>query len=348
MKKMFTALFLLYVLSVSAYAETVQFDKDSSITIDIPAKWETEQLRGTLLPDMETTFDLKLTSPLSEKAALTVTTGKSQTGKPLTKKQLDALTKIITTRYLQRAVEKKAAFIELPVSGGQGKYAIFTNRLLVNRTPGPDEYKYIVLFLINYDNGCFVYATGFANDISGAGFQNMITSISSIEPSFAATIPTPPVQIKKNKQGILIGNAESRVKLLIPPGNLKAVKERIGGRQNSPGYFAFIDEKTNLVLSGWLEPVEKIKRKDAKEALDDAKALGVEMLNPESAQVGDWEVLLYDQPVPKMLGNSVHIHANLLKEDAWFNLHISITTRKSSEVLRDELIEYLKTIQIIE
>ena len=54
--------------------------------------------------------------------------------------------------------------------------------------------------IINYDDGCFVYATGVPDDRSGAGFQNIMKSVSSIEPSFTSIIQTPPVQIKINKK----------------------------------------------------------------------------------------------------------------------------------------------------
>ena len=352
MKKMLVLLVAFCLSHICAYAETVQFDKDNSITMDVPANWEIKKLPGTPLPEIGLAFDIKLTSPVNENASLTVTIGKSQTGKPLTKKQLDTLTKTITAVYFQRSIEKKAAFITLPVNGGQGQYSIFTDASLVNKTPGMNDYKYLVLFLLNYDNGCFVYATGFTNDRSDAVIQNMVKSVSSIEPSFAATIPipTPPVQIKTNRQGALIGNAVSRVKLHIPSGNLKVVKERIGGGQSSPGYFLFIDEKANLSLSGWLEPIEKFRYDGVKELWEAMQSAEMDMLDPDFMKIGEWEVFLFNLPVPRGFGGmvrSAHMHANLLLENAWINLHISKTAEKTSEVLRSELIEYLKTIQII-
>jgi hypothetical protein len=354
MKKSLTIFLMFCFPHVFAHAETIQFNKNNSITMDIPENWEREQQPGgTALPEMGITFDLKLTSPLSQKASLTITTGKSQTGKPLTKKQFDSLTKNITEVYFRRSVEKKAEFVELSVGGGQGKYSIFTDPSFVSRTPGPDDYKYYVLFLINYDNGCFVYATGFVNDVFGVGFQNIVKSVSSIVPSLAEIVPTPRVQIRKNKQEILIGNAVSSIKLRIPPGNFKEVKERMGGGQNSPGYFIFTDSKTNLSLSGWMETADKFRYDNVSELWDAAQSAaqsaGVKFLNPEFTQIGEWEVFLYDMPVPKVFGNvaNAHIQANLLLENAWINLHISRTDEKPNAILRDELVDYLKTIQIL-
>ena len=351
MKNMLAGLFLFCLLSGSTYAETVQFNEENSIKIDIPANWETTQLRGTQLPEIVNTFDLKLTSPPDEKATLTITIGKSQTGKTLTKKQFEVLTKAITTEYLRRAVEKKAVFTAFPIRGGQGKYSIFTDASTVDKKRVTDDYKYFVLFLLNYDNGCFVYATGFTDDSSGAVFQNIVKSVSSIEPSFAEIVPTPPVQIKTSKQGAIIGNAVSKVKLRIPSGNLKVMKERIGGGQNSPGYFLLIDTKANLNISGWLEPAENFKYGDVGEfwaAVQSAEIM--ETLNPELKKIGDWEVYMFDLPVPRVLSvtaHSAHIQALLLQDNAWINLHMSITSEKSSTVLRNELVDYLKTIQIL-
>ena len=349
MKKTFVALFIFCSMSISAYAEVIQFDINNSIKIGIPSGWGTTRLTGTLLPEMGSAFDVRFNSPVNEKASLTVTTGKTQTGKPLTKKQFDSLTKTITTKYLNGSAEKKAVFNTLPISGGQGKYSIFTNVSLVDATTqAPLDYKYAVLFLVNYDNGCFVYATGLADDRSGDDFQNMVKSISSIEPSLAAIIRTSPVKIKTNKQGVSIGNTVSKTTLLIPSQSLKVVKERSGGGQSSPGYFAFMDTKSTLVLSGWLEPVKKFAYNDISElwALMSSKS-PLDMLNTESKKIGDWEIFLFDLPLPIKTVSNVQMQASLLCEDVWINLHISITANKPSEALRDALVEYLKTIQII-
>jgi len=249
---------------------------------------------------MGITFDMKLTPPSGEKASVTVTIGRSKTGKPLTKKEFDTLAKNITAEYAANSIEKKASFISLPISGGRGKYSIFTDASLINKKPGANDYKYYVLFLVHYDKGCFVYATGFTDDNSDAVIQNMVKSISSIEPSLDTTIPvpTPPVQIKTNKEGVLIGNAVSKVKLHIPSVNLRIVKERLGGGQSSPGYFLFIDTKANLSLSGWMEPIENFKYDGVKELWESMQSVEPDMIDPDFMKIGEWEVLLFDLPVP--------------------------------------------------
>ena len=335
------------MMFIPLYGITIQFDDENSIEIDTPSNWKTEQDKGTPLPEMGSTFDIRLTAPINEKTMLIITVGKTLTGKPLTQRQMNDLTKKITTNYLRESVEKRASFVDVPVRGGKGKYAIFTDASLINKRPRPDEYLYAVLFLVNYDNGCFVYATGLTDDTSGAGFQNMVKSISSMEPSLAVIVQTPPVQIQITREGALISNAASRLKLLIPSKTLKKMPVQ-GGRQNNPGYFYFEDTKDKLLISGWLEPVEKFKHRTAREFWDSRPA-SREQLNPLYAKIGDWDVFLYDLPLPEIFrstGASAHLQANLLQENAWIDLHLSRTDAKPSETLRNELIEYLKTLEI--
>jgi hypothetical protein len=350
MKKALFFTILSCFMLFNLYSETVRFNDGNSINIDIPANWKVTQHQGTPLPEMGATFDIRLTPPSNEKALLFATIGKSKTGATLTKKQYDSFTNVIVAEYLEGAVEKKAAFIDLPVNNGNGKYCIFTDKSLANKTPAQDEFIYAVLFLANYNNGCFLYATGLTDDISGAIFQNMIKSMSSIEPSLATVVQTPPVKIQTNKQGVLIGNNVSKVKLFIQSNNLKAVKERIGGSQSNPGYFYFTDTKTNLRISGWFDLAEKFKYNNVREfwASEFGKA---ELLNPEFRKNDVWEIFLYDIPLSKEFPNIfiANMRAIYLQNNTWIDLHLSIGgANKPSADLHNDLVAYLNEMKIIE
>jgi hypothetical protein len=348
MKKILFVIVLFYLMFFSLYAENIKFDNRNSIDIDFPITWKVTQDRGTPLPEMGATFDIIITPPSNEKALLTITVGKSKTGKPITKKQYETITKSIVTEYLQESVEKKAAFIELQIHNGNGKYCIFTDASLVDKIPEPDDFVYSVLFLANYNDGCFLYATGLIDDLSGSNFQNMIKTISSIEPSLAPIVQILPVQIKTNSQGTLIGNANSKVKLLIPSKNIKEVKNRGGGSQNNPGYFYFMDTKANLNISGWFEPAENFKYDGSMEFWA-SEYRNEDVLNTEFKKTGIWEVFIYDITVPKWFdGCSANMRAHFLHNGIWIDLHLSITANKSSSILHDELLAYIETLQIIE
>jgi hypothetical protein len=348
MKKVFLTMVMFYVTIIPSFAENIRFDNNNFINIDIPINWNVSQDRGTQLPEMGKTFDLSLTPPSNEKALLIITIGKTVTGKPLTQKQLDALTKAITTNYLKGSLEKKVTYIELPVRNGNGKYSTFTDASLVNKKLDEDDFLYAVPFFVNYNNGCFVYATGLTDDISSVSFQNIVKSISSIEPSLAPVVQTPPVQIKTNKQETIIGNAVNKIKLLIPFGNLKKINERRGGGQNNPAYFYFEDTKTKILISGWFFPIQKFEYNETVDFWA-WEYRNVEVLNPEFREIENWEAFIYDLPLSKEFQDvcSAHLRANFLQDDTWIDLHLSITTNKSSEILHGELIEYLKTMQIL-
>jgi hypothetical protein len=348
MKKIFFGIILFHFMLFSLYAENIRFDNRNFIDIDVPVNWQVVQSNGTPLPEMGKTFDLELTAPPDEKALLMVTIGKSKTGEQITQKQYDAITKTIATEYLKESVEKKAVFIELPVRNGNGKYCSFTDASLANKAPGPNDFVYAVLFLANYANGSFLYATGLTDDLSGTSFQNMVKAISSLEPSLETIVQTPPIQIKKNNQGTLIGNEKSKVKLLIPSKNIREVKEQRERSQNNPGYFYFVDSKTNLNISGWFEPAEKFMYDGSMEFwASEYKKDNV--LNPEFRKNEVWEVFIYDIPVPGEFTDvcSAHMRAHFLQDGIWIDLHLSITARKSSSILHDELATYIKTLQIV-
>ncbi|MDR0455541.1 MAG: hypothetical protein LBH20_02505 [Treponema sp.] len=71
-------------------------------------------------------------------------------------------------------------------------------------------------------------------------------------------------------------------------------------------------------------------------------------MNLEFELIDDWEIALYDLPLPEKFkdGCSSHIRAILLQGGTWIDLHLSKTALESSAVLRKELLEYFKTIQI--
>ena len=155
-----------------------------------------------------------------------------------------------------------------------------------------------------------------------------------------------------NYQGLSISTRDRNVKLLIPSNNLKLVRERQGGGQLNPNYFYFVDTKVDgigvdLHFSGWLLPIENFNYDNVGEFWARGYSQ-MEFFNHEFRKTGDWEVFLYDVPVPEVFTDvySSNLRANLLYDDTWIDIRLSITDRKPSEYLHDVLFEYLKTVQI--
>jgi len=155
-------------------------------------------------------------------------------------------------------------------------------------------------------------------------------------------------------QGISVGTKDRKAKLMIPSNNLKTVEERGGGGQRNPNYFYFVDKKVDgigvdLHFSGWLLPIEKYTYDEVIDFWVTDRNLD-KHFNQEFRKTGNWMVYLYDLPVPETFTDvfSSHMRANLLLDDTWIDLHLSITDMKPSKFLHDVLFEYLKTVQITE
>jgi len=181
------------------YGQTVQFDAENSIKIDIPIglvtrfgkvdykPWKIRQEPGTPFPGLAKTYDMQLTALGGVDEVLTITVGKSTTRKSLTEQEFGALGEQIAASILPNSVETKAEFQQIEVRGGRAMYCGFTDASLVDRDPKQGEYKYLVLYLANYDDGCFVYATALSDSpyTDEYSFWQMLQSLASIEPLLA-------------------------------------------------------------------------------------------------------------------------------------------------------------------
>ena len=155
-----------------------------------------------------------------------------------------------------------------------------------------------------------------------------------------------------NNQGLLIATKDRNVKLFIPSQSLQAVRDRQGGGQNNPNYFYFVDSNVagidmNLHFSGWLLPIENYKYNHVAEFWLEEYGNN-NIYNHDIREYNNWQAFFFDVPVPPEFVNvnSSHMRANLLQGDTWIDLHLSITDRRTSDVLHNILFEYLKTIQI--
>ena len=167
---------------------TVRFDDKNSVKIDIPSGWGATRERGTYLPGTSRTNNLVLIPPTEEKVKLIITIGNFEEGIMLTKQQFDKLVEGGVSVILPDAVEEEANYNEFQLRGGYGKYCTLTDASLVNVTPGPDEYLYVVVYFAYYDNRSIVYASLLIDDTDSANYQLMLDALFSIEPLLAGGI----------------------------------------------------------------------------------------------------------------------------------------------------------------
>lgn len=143
----------------------------------------------------------------------------------------------------------------------------------------------------------------------------------------------------------------SALSLRIPKGNLASVDESKTGAQDSPRYFHLNDTGRGLTVSGWFEPAQAFKGHKEFWAGEFAAMKQAGLLPtapPIGVQVGNWMGLAYEFALPKDAGEGIntHIRVELIEAGTWIDLHISITARKPLADVRNEALEFLKSIVV--
>jgi hypothetical protein len=138
---------------------------------------------------------------------------------------------------------------------------------------------------------------------------------------------------------------ESRVVVKVPDLGLAPDPEPSQG----PGYFRRSRRDPQLILSGWLEPAERyagLKAFWESERASPAYAGAGAPQHVELLEIGAWEVVAFDVPVPG--GASAHLRAQRVLAGSWVDLHLSTTQAKPADVLRAQLVLALRTIEVVE
>jgi len=161
------------------------------------------------------------------------------------------------------------------------------------------------------------------------------------------------IQIKEISERYELTVPVSQLIMTIPKGGLQQKKMSIGGSTDNPRYFLFENKSIGLLVSGWFEPEQKFS--GIKEYWDDNIKSWRRSGQPEPQdvsfiKVGRLDVIMYNLPIP--LGvpakTNSHMRANWVQAGTWIDLHISITSNRSSAESRSKLFEFLQTIQVKE
>jgi len=140
----------------------------------------------------------------------------------------------------------------------------------------------------------------------------------------------------------------SRLVMMIPRGDLKAVHEAGSGGSASPRYFHLEDER-GVIISGWFEPAQSYKgiTRFWKGETDAWKKNHLPKPKDESIiKVEKWDVVLYDMKVPA--GSNTHIRAEWVEAGTWIDVHISVTSAEPIDAARARAMSLLKSIRITE
>lgn len=140
----------------------------------------------------------------------------------------------------------------------------------------------------------------------------------------------------------------SRLTMVIPKETLEAASTAVGGSTNNPRYFYFEDKTQSLIISGWFEPARAFQGLDRfwESETGAWKQNGLpEAQDVSFTKVGNWDAIIYDQQ--HGLTNS-HVRAHWIQAGTWIDIHLSLTSKRTSKESRKLLESILKAITVKE
>lgn len=157
------------------------------------------------------------------------------------------------------------------------------------------------------------------------------------------------LSITRTEHAYVLNVPVSRLEMTIPAANLFQQPPNIYGSTNNPRYFSFSDPRRGLMLSGWFEPASRYMgitgfwKREQNAWNQNGLPRPIDVLFDK---IDGWEVVFYQQPVPK--GSSSHVRAHFVQADTWIDLHISVTSGETVSTNRSVVESMLKSIVVKE
>lgn len=158
----------------------------------------------------------------------------------------------------------------------------------------------------------------------------------------------PSLVVTTEGDSIAITVPVSRIKVLIPSGNLTRDEKPGTGATSSARYFKFADSGKGLVISGWMESESSWqgwKKFFAGEFAALLKSGYPPTQAPDALKAEPWNGFTYD--VDLKPGLSANLRAEGFKDGTWVDLHISVSNSGPIADARAEALALLKTIEIV-
>ncbi|MDR2982843.1 MAG: hypothetical protein LBV12_11425 [Puniceicoccales bacterium] len=330
-------------------AETLQLGATGTVKIDLLPQWKTKVFSNYTKAGVE--YQIELKAPDGVKASGAITIGVGAKDFPMTKEIFEKLVDGYSKRVLERSVEKKADFRPFNVKKGTGKYCVLTDSEVNEKNSASNQYRQAALFFAFFDRGEYLIAMILVDDVKSRDFPKIKDMMSTIEPKLALP-SSAKAQLGKTGKGVSIGTSASKVAILLPSADISQKDDNIGGGTSRPGYFYCTEPKAGIIVSGWIEPVERFRHSSVKAMWEEEvsrKTRAMANMAPKDVafqKVNEWEVILYDQAMPVDKLSNSHIRANLMKDGSWIDLHLSLTGQGSSAEMRKKLLDYLRDVKI--
>jgi hypothetical protein len=158
------------------------------------------------------------------------------------------------------------------------------------------------------------------------------------------------LEIKELQDSFELSVPVSRLIMTMPKGNLSRKNLGAGGATNNPRYFSFVDSTSGLIISGWFEPEESYRGAEKlwKSETEAWKRRGdPSPQNVSFMKAGDWDVIAYEMQM-SIAGSNSHLRAERAEKGTWIDVHMSLTSDRTSAEARARLLEVLNQIQVKE
>jgi hypothetical protein len=167
-----------------------------------------------------------------------------------------------------------------------------------------------------------------------------------------ATAETPPsetIAIETTESSYVLTVPVSHLTMTIPKGNLVLKNNAVGGSTNNPRYFYFEDSTVTFIVSGWFEPAQKFSglKKFWEDEMNAWKRNRLpEPQNVSFSNIGNWQTITYEVKAPR--GTNSHIRAHWVQADTWIDIHLSLTSDRTTAESRKFLESRLRDISVKE
>ena len=156
-----------------------------------------------------------------------------------------------------------------------------------------------------------------------------------------------PLVVTTEGDSIVLTVPVSKVKVVVPRGNLTRDEGPGSGATTSPRYFKFSDADKGVVISGWFESEASWpgwKKFLAGEFSGLLKSEYPPSSVPDSFTTGPWNGFSYD--VDLKSGKSAHLRAEAIKAGTWVDLHISVTINGPTTDARTQALALLNSVKV--
>lgn len=329
------------LLSAVAAAEQYAVPGLGALQLDLPTGWQVREQPGPISvylqirPASGEAFNLQLTAIWLQSAQLA----------ELARTPLGKRVELMAKELLPQAVEKEATLVELKGAKLAGSYFSLTARA------APEgQFKHLTQGMLSGESGAMIF-TLLHREADFPELKQALAMLAGAAQTRDAAAPLPLAQdslrVVEQSNRYELWLPASRIYAILPRGRLVPLKNSLGGSASDSRYFYFVDRSFNV--SGWFEPAERFAgvEKFWQSELQAWKQKGLsEPLDVAFKKLGGWEAVLYDLPQPS--GTNSHLRAHWVQDGTWIDVHLSLTSSRSSAELREALEAYLKGVLVRE